>query len=328
MKNHNLKPIDRLEVLVIVDNATDSLSSNPENVSSEWKYLKQKGRLTELSGKATCCAHHGLSLLITAHQDNDSRSLLFDTGPDASTYMRNAAILEIDHISIDSIVFSHGHWDHGAGLVPAIEACAKERKSKPVDCFVHPDMFAERGMMKPDGEIDKFESVPGPDALAKAGANVINSRDPQVTSDSMFYISGEIPRVTKYETGFPGHMRRELGTDSWQPDPLIIDERFVAVHIKDKGVMVFSGCSHAGVVNVLTHAREVFSGIPMNGVCGGLHLAGGTEMIIPETVEGIKEFDLAFIAPGHCTGWRAVNALADEFVNELVPLAVGKHFEI
>ncbi|MBI2617578.1 MBL fold metallo-hydrolase [Candidatus Gottesmanbacteria bacterium] len=328
MKKHNLKQIDRLEVLVLVDNTTDSLSSNPDNVSSEWKYLKQKGRLTELSGKATCCAHHGLSLLITTHQGDVGHSLLFDTGPDASTYLRNAEILGIDHASINSIVFSHGHWDHGAGLVPAIEACVKERGHEQVDCFVHPDMFAERGMMKPDGKIDRFESVPSPNALTKAGTNVINSRDPQLTSDSMFYISGEIPRVTKYETGFPGHMRREPGTDSWQPDPLIMDERFVAVNIKDKGIFVFSGCSHAGVVNVLTHARDLFPEIPIYGICGGLHLAGNNERIISETMEGLKKFNLALIAPGHCTGWRAVNALADEFMNELVPLAVGKHFEI
>ncbi|MBI2593255.1 MBL fold metallo-hydrolase [Candidatus Daviesbacteria bacterium] len=328
MNNPNLKPIDYLEVLVIVDNTTDSLSTNPDNVSSEWKYLKQKGRLTELSGKATCCAHHGLSLLITAHQGSASHSLLFDTGPDALTYMRNVEILGVDHASVSSIVFSHGHWDHGAGLVPAIEACAKERKNKQVDCFVHPDMFAERGMMKSDGKIERFESVPDPDAFIRAGANVVNSRAPQLISDNMFFISGEIPRVTRYETGFPGHMRREPGTDSWQPDPLIMDERFVAVNIKDKGILVFSGCSHAGVVNVLTHAREVFPEIPIYGVCGGLHLAGNNEGIIPETVKGLKKFDLALIAPGHCTGWRAVNALADKFVNKLVPLAVGKHFEI
>jgi 7,8-dihydropterin-6-yl-methyl-4-(beta-D-ribofuranosyl)aminobenzene 5'-phosphate synthase len=93
--------------------------------------------------------------------------------------------------------------------------------------------------------------------------------------------------------------------------------------------MVFSACSHAGIVNVLKHAREIFDPIPLYGVMGGFHLAGSAcEKIIPETVEDLKSFGLQLIVPGHCTGWRAVHALLDAFGEEVVvPSAVGRLHE-
>ena len=82
----------------------------------------------------------------------------------------------------------------------------------------------------------------------------------------------------------------------------------------------------AGIVNVLTHTREVFPSVPLYGAMGGLHLSGSTEKIIPDTVADLKRFGLAVLAPGHCTGWRAMSVLAREFGDELVPSAVGKRY--
>ena len=142
----------------------------------------------------------------------------------------------------------------------------------------------------------------------------------------MFYLSGEIPRVTSYETGLQNHVRRNAKGD-WQADPLIMDERFLAVAVKGKGIVVFTACSHAGVVNVLTHARECFPDQKLYAVMGGFHLSGETERCIPETVRDIAGFNLTVIAPGHCTGWRALNRLVQTCGEETVtPLAVGKIF--
>ena len=104
-----------------------------------------------------------------------------------------------------------------------------------------------------------------------------------------------------------------------------MDERFIAVNVRDKGLVVFTACSHAGVVNVLKHAATCFDGVPLHAVVGGLHLSGSNEKIIPETVEAMAHFNLAVIAAGHCTGWRAMTALANAFgADRLAPLAVGK----
>jgi 7,8-dihydropterin-6-yl-methyl-4-(beta-D-ribofuranosyl)aminobenzene 5'-phosphate synthase len=321
-------PVDRLEVLVLVDNLTDSLSSNPSVAVSEWMAQFAAGRLPVLSGRCTCCAHHGLSLSITAHVGGATHTVLFDTGPEAETFMRNANILGVDFSEIEAVVLSHGHWDHGAGLIAAIEAISKARNGQRVDCFMHPGMFAQRAQQLPNGKYFQLESVPNTDALTGVRANVICTRDAQFIAGGAFCVSDEIPRVTPYEVGLPGHVRRAADGQSWEPDPLIMDERFLAVNVKDKGPVVFTACSHAGVVNVLTHARSMFPSVPLYGVMGGFHLSGVTEKIIPDTIADFKQFGLKFLAPGHCTGWRATSAMTRVFGDELVPSAVGKRYVI
>jgi 7,8-dihydropterin-6-yl-methyl-4-(beta-D-ribofuranosyl)aminobenzene 5'-phosphate synthase len=316
---------DRLEVLVLVDNATDSLSTTPKHVVPEWNGLLAAGRLPILSGEAICRAHHGLSLLLTAWVGDERHTLLFDAGPAGSTLAQNAEILGVPWGEIEAVVLSHGHWDHGGGLLTAVESIARHRSPGKLDCFVHPGMFVQRGSQRPDGTLFVYERLPEPERLTRAGASVVSTRQPQTAVGGLFYVSGEIPRVTPYEVGLPGHVRRAAG-GAWEPDPLIMDERFVAVHVRDKGLLVFSACSHAGIVNVLTHAREVFPSIPLYGAMGGLHLSGSTEKIIPDTVSDLKRFDLRALAAGHCTGWRAMSALAREFPDALIPSAVGKRY--
>jgi len=320
--------VDRLEVLVLVDNVTDSLSTTPKNVIPEWSGLLAAGRLPAMSGRNICCAHHGLSVLLTAHLGGETRTLLFDAGPEGATFLRNVAILGIDLGTVEAVVLSHGHWDHAGGLLTAIEAIVAGQPGQRVDCFVHPGMFAQRGTRRPNGELYVYERVPDPQALAKAGANVVNTREPQLVAGGAFYVSSEIPRRTAYEAGLPGHVRRGADGRTWEPDPLIMDERFVSVRVKDKGQVVFSACSHAGVINVLTHARDVFPTTPLFGVMGGFHLSGVTEKIIPETIADLQRFDLQLLAPAHCTGWRAVSAMARVFGDELAPSAVGKRYVI
>ncbi len=103
----------------------------------------------------------------------------------------------------------------------------------------------------------------------------------------------------------------------------------IVANPRSKGIIVFTACSHAGLVNVLKHARSTFPSIPLHAVVGGFHLAGGNEKIIAESVKDIGDFGLAMIAPGHCTGWRAVNALVTAYGDRVVvPLAVGKIFAV
>jgi 7,8-dihydropterin-6-yl-methyl-4-(beta-D-ribofuranosyl)aminobenzene 5'-phosphate synthase len=322
----NIGEVDALEVLVLVDNVTDSLSSNPRDVLPEWSVLLTGGKLRVLAGSNICCAHHGLSLLLTARVGSRTRTLLFDAGPAAATFQRNSEILGVDFASVEAVVLSHGHWDHAGGLLAAVESIARARGDKSFACYVHPGMFRQRATKRPDGQLYVNELVPDPERLSKAGAKVLNTREPQSVADGAFYVSGEIPRVTRYEAGVPNHLTRSADGKAWEPDPLIMDERFVSVNVRGKGQFVFSACSHAGLINVLTHARSVFPSIPLYGAMGGLHLSGINEAVIPQTVADLKTFGLKLLAPGHCTGWRALSQMAREFGNELVPSAVGKKY--
>jgi 7,8-dihydropterin-6-yl-methyl-4-(beta-D-ribofuranosyl)aminobenzene 5'-phosphate synthase len=105
-----------------------------------------------------------------------------------------------------------------------------------------------------------------------------------------------------------------------------MDERFMSVHVKDKGRVDFSACSHSGLINVLRHARTALPDVRLYEVMGGLHLSGVTEQTIPETIRDLKAFELKLLAPGHCTGCRVLTAMAKILGDELVPFAVGRRY--
>jgi 7,8-dihydropterin-6-yl-methyl-4-(beta-D-ribofuranosyl)aminobenzene 5'-phosphate synthase len=211
-------------------------------------------------------------------------------------------------------------------MLRALEMIGLRNGGRAVPTYMHPDMYRTRAMKAPNGSMRPFQDVPTAAMLEQQGAQVVHAREAQLVLDDLFYVSGEIPRVTPFETGLPGQYRRTVDGSDWEPDPLLMDERFVAVRVKGKGVIVFTACSHAGVVNVITHARDCLPGSPMYGVLGGFHLSGANERVIPETVAAIRGFDLKTIAAAHCTGWRAVSALAQAFGEAVAPSAVGKTY--
>ena len=321
-----LQPVDRLEILVLVDNATDMLSSTLPHVESESSGLIRRG-VRMLASKCLCCATHGLSCLVTAHRGGASHTVLFDTGPEDYSFERNVTRLGADLGTVDSIVLSHGHWDHAGAMLLALGMIRGRNGGRKIPYYAHPGMFRSRGVKLPNGSLRLMEDIPSVADLTAFGADVVVTTEPQVLHDGMFFVSGEIPRVTPYERGFPGQVRLKDDGQTWEPDELLMDERFLAVNVAGKGLVVFSACSHAGVVNVLTHARASFPGVSLHAVMGGLHLSGPNESVIPQTVEGLRAFDLKTIAAGHCTGWRALTALANAFGDKiLAPTAVGKRY--
>jgi 7,8-dihydropterin-6-yl-methyl-4-(beta-D-ribofuranosyl)aminobenzene 5'-phosphate synthase len=323
-----LDPVDSLEVHILVDNVTDNLSSVPSFVETEITALdRRRNYAYALAGSCLCCAAHGLSCLITTTSGSVRRTLLFDTGPEDRVFEQNISRLAADLSPVEAIVLSHGHWDHGGAMLRALQLIRDRNGGAAIPYYAHPDMFRQRASKLGNGAMRLMENVPSIDALTAYGARVINTTEPQLALDGTAYVSGEIPRVTPFETGLPGQHRRTLDGKDWELDELIMDERFVAVHVKGKGLVVFTACSHAGVVNVLTCAQVSFPGIPLYAVLGGLHLSGTNERIIPQTVEAMRRFELSVIAAGHCTGWRAMTALANAFTDaKLAPLAVGKRY--
>lgn len=321
-----MKPVDTLEITILVDNATDSLSSNPAFVETEFAFLRRHG-MKWLSGKCLCCAAHGLSCLITAKTGDRSRTLLFDTGPDDWVFERNATRLSADLGAVEALVLSHGHWDHGGAMPRALQMITQSNGGRPVPVYLHPEMFALRAVRMKDGGLFPMEKVPAVEVLEGNGGTAVVTRDERTVLDGAFFVSGEIPRVTPFERGFPGQQRQKPD-GGWEKDEIMPDERYVSVHVAGKGQVVFTACSHAGLINVLKAARARFPEVPLYGVVGGFHLSGATEAIIPKTVEALGQFGLKLIAAGHCTGWRAIGALAAAHGEAVVPSAVGKRYAI
>lgn len=320
----DLRPVDSCEVLVLVDNVSDILSTVPENVTPEVPNVVKAGA-TELSGKCLCCAQWGLSLIISTIVDGEKQTLLFDSGPEGYGVDRNGDRLGVNFEEIDAAVFSHGHWDHVGGMITALSLISAAKDGRKTPVFANQGMFVERAMQRPDGSRLPFAKVPSPQELENAGGQVILGDDERTLLADNFYLSGEITRTTSYEKGLLGQVCKTPEGD-WVKDELILDERFVAVNVRGKGIIVFTACSHAGVVNVLRHARKVFDPIPIYGVMGGFHLSGNyCESIIPETVADMQDFDLRVLVPGHCTGWRATHKLVETFGEaKVTPSAVGR----
>lgn len=320
--------VDSVEIHVLIDNITDSHSSIPTGDESEFAYLERRG-MKVLSGDSICCACHGLSYLVTARRGALAHTVLFDSGPEAYAFERNTARLGIDLGSIDSIVLSHGHWDHAGGMLKALDLILDRNGGNEVPYYAHPGMFTSRGRRLPNGRMLPSQDIPSVPELVGHGARVVGTAAAQILLDDMFYVSGEIPRLTQFEQGFPGHHKRTADGAGWEPDPWIMDERSLAVHVAGKGIVVFTACSHAGVINVLRHARHCFPDTRLHAVMGGFHLAGANERIIPQTVDAMRDFGLHKIAAGHCTGWRAVVALQNAFGDDLVdPSVVGKRYTL
>lgn len=322
----NLAEADRVEVHILVDNAVDGLSSTPLNVENEWAFATRRG-LRASSDRCLCCGVHGLSCLVTVQRGDVRHTLLFDSGPEEYAFERNTTRLGVDLGRVEGIVLSHGHWDHAGAMKLALQRIRAGNGGRAVPFHVHPGMFHQRGMKLPDGSVRQMDDVPSASDLAGLGAEIVSTTEPQRLLDGLFHVSGEIPRVTPFERGLPGQVRRTAPDAPWESDELLMDERWIAVAVKGKGLVVLSACSHAGIVNVLSHARASFPGVKLHAVLGGLHLSGTNEKIIPETIAALKGFDLAQIGAGHCTGWRAMAALGEAFGDEvLAPSAVGKRY--
>ena len=323
-----LQLVDRLDIQVLVDNVTDSLSSTPAFVTREWVTLRRQGmRIT--AGGSLCCANHGLALVITAHGPSGAHTLLFDGGPVDYAVERNGVRLGIDFGAIGAVMLSHGHWDHAGGIPRALGMIGQANGGQAVPLFLHPGMFRPRGALQPDGGVLPMDPIPSPADWALLGAEPVVTDESRTCLDRMFFISGEIPRITPYEKGLAGQVCRPDDGAPWQPDPLLMDERFLAVHVRGKGMVVFSACSHAGIVNVMHHVRATFPDVHLHAVMGGFHLSGPTEAIIPETVRDLGTFGLDLMIPAHCTGWRALNALERTYGEKVVvPSAVGKRFTL
>ncbi|PSR88674.1 beta-lactamase-like protein [Coniella lustricola] len=333
MASHSLVQVERIDITVIVDNEVDPISPS-NNPAVQYAGLLQGVPLTKLNpGNARggaqaelrmdsiCCGAHGLSLLITATKDGQKHTILFDTGPEGSTWTRNAARLRADLASVEHIHLSHWHRDHSGGLLDAVRsittataaaaaaaACSSTRQSHARDSLtvgVHPDRPDYRGMLTPTGSIVSLEADPTINEIEAVGATVQQQANTHSFLDDFFLSSGAIPRRTEYEKGIRGGVRYVAAKDAWVKDEMIMDERLIMCNLKGKGIVVFTGCSHAGIINVCRHAVELGGGLsPLYAIVGGFHLADNNPEKLARSLQDLTDLQPQVLMPGHCTGWK------------------------
>jgi 7,8-dihydropterin-6-yl-methyl-4-(beta-D-ribofuranosyl)aminobenzene 5'-phosphate synthase len=335
--------LDELDLLVVMDNETDTLSSVDDGIPQipEVAQLAARtppsryhdGHACKTVFDQLCCACHGLSVLVTGRRGDIEHTILFDVGPYPQYWLDNAQRLAVDLAKIECVFLSHWHFDHSGGFPAVIGAISEARANAglhaPLIVDLHPNRPDQRGIMLPSGIMVLLPAEPTFAAITAGGGAIALHAEAHALCDSFFYASGAIERVTAYETGLDGH--HTFNGDAAVPDPLIMDERYIAAHVRGRGISVLSACSHAGIVNACLSAKSRFTDIPVDVVLGGYHLAGKVmEQRIEATVADLAALvDPRVVAPGHCTGWRAKTRLAARFApGHYAPSVVGTQYRL
>jgi 7,8-dihydropterin-6-yl-methyl-4-(beta-D-ribofuranosyl)aminobenzene 5'-phosphate synthase len=315
------KEADAVEIISLVDNSVDFLSAiNNRQVRSvrQWTRERYGQEWAEMHSQLPC-AEHGFSMLIRVFREGKANSVLFDAGISPEGVVKNAECMGINLNEVESIVISHGHYDHFGGLLSAVKVINKAD----LPIIVHENMFETRGSANSKGAVRKYPEFPAEAELSPA--RLVSTKQPSLTADGMVCVTGEIPRKTSFETGYTQH--KAFVSGAWKSDPWIMDERAVAINIKGKGLVVISGCAHAGIINTVTYAQQVTGAAKVYAVMGGFHLAGKTfESRIRPTIEELQRINPELVVPSHCTGWKAMCAMAEAFQGGFLWNSVGNMY--
>jgi 7,8-dihydropterin-6-yl-methyl-4-(beta-D-ribofuranosyl)aminobenzene 5'-phosphate synthase len=321
----DLEPVDEVVVTTLMDNVTDALMTDqgPAQRIGLGRGPRRPSATT-VDGQVpdALIAEHGFSVLVTVTKAGHEHRFLFDAGTSPDGVTENMRRLGIDPSSIEAIVCSHGHFDHTAGIDGLIRVLG--RPNLPV--LIHPHFWRRRRLQLPGREPLEIPTT-SPRALVEAGFDIIEERQPSFLFGRSVLITGEVARTTGYEPGFPPQQAWLDG--SWQPDPLVLDDQALIVSVAGKGLVVITGCGHAGVVNIARYARLLTGGQPLYALLGGFHLGGPAfEPLIPRVLDDLATLNPGVLVPAHCTGWRARHAMSARFPAAYIPNSVGTSFRL
>ena len=341
----SLQEVEKVSITILMDNTTDFLLRNSAHAVRPPLIVNEKFNLP------APVAEHGFSALVNvikgsqskgeegknnsaSSSNNNSKNniFLFDAGVSKNGVIHNADTFGIDFNQIDAIILSHGHIDHFAGLINVLK-----RMSRPTttNIFVHPDAFLRQWEIYPDGKRAKMPFL-DEKQLEKAGAEIHKTTGviflPNGNSHSLL-ITGQIPRETSFEKGFPFQYAENTTHDDHKrnltPDPLVKDDQAIVVNVRNKGLVILTGCGHAGVINTINYAKKITGLDEIYAIIGGFHLpadGGIYEEAIDPTLTELQKANSEYIVPCHCTGWKATNKIIDLMPEKFIQSGVGTIF--
>jgi 7,8-dihydropterin-6-yl-methyl-4-(beta-D-ribofuranosyl)aminobenzene 5'-phosphate synthase len=322
----DLEPVDAVSVVTVMDNVTDVFMPNQGPANRPAIVSRHHRPATTMEAgyvPDALIAEHGLSLLITVTKGKQQHRILYDAGASPDGVVENMRRLDLDPADIEAIVCSHSHFDHTTGLDGLIRRLGGTAK---LPVIIHPHFWRRRRLALPGIGMWEMPTT-SRRALVDAGFEVIEERQPSFLFDRSVLVTGEVARTTGYEPGFPP--QQSWVDDDWRPDPLVLDDQALIVDIKDKGLLVITGCGHAGVVNICRYARRLTKDKSLHAVMGGLHLNGPVfEPLIPRVLDDLSAMTPSVIVPAHCTGWRAQHAIGARFGDAFIPNSVGSRFDL
>lgn len=261
-------------------------------------------------------AQHGISFLLDAKSGHVHKRVLMDVGQSSGPILHNMDILGIDPASIDMIFLSHCHYDHTRGLVGMLREIRKEG----IPVIAHPMIFRPNYLLKPYLQHIGITGENSEERIGETGGCLALVREPFELLPGVIS-TGEVERVTDFEVPEPGIYNVEGGK---LVKDQMLDDMSLIVNVRGKGLVLVTGCGHAGIINIIRHAVKITGVSRIEGLMGGFHLIEAGEEKIEKTVKALSEIDLGWVFSGHCTGFAANKRMSAVLGDKFNLLHAGK----
>ena len=307
----DIKQSEKIEILLLQDNYIDLVEAPSNSMVARANPVKD-GYI-----KNSVIAEHGFSALVKTYDGAVVHTLLFDFGFSPLGVAHNMDALAVDAAHIEELALSHGHMDHMGGLEAVVN-----KIGKPLKITVHPFALDKNRYLKFTEEFKlkfpEFKSA----CLSGKGLEIRASKVPVEMIVGYALFLGEIPRQTSFEQGMP--LAYYSGESGEQKDDIIDDTALVFV-LKDKGLVILTGCAHSGIINTVKYAQKVTGIEKVHAIIGGFHLGGSpVPTVIEPTINEFKSISPDYIIPCHCTGRTAMLAMERELPGFILSMAGTK----
>lgn len=291
--NQNIGEVDKVEITVLMDDYS----------GYESKFIGQ----------------HGLSLLIDVLSEGKVERMLFDVGQSAEMLLHNMDLAGVSLESINEIFLSHCHYDHTKGLNGIVK---KAKKNIPI--IAHSSIFRENYSVDPEFINVGITWENRKENLIESGAELILEDSPYKFVDGVIS-TGEVERSNCFEEINQGLYYIDSGKMTADP---MKDDNSIIINIRNKGLLIVTGCSHSGIINIIEHSIKVTGVNNVYGIVGGLHLIEASKDIIDKTISELDKFNIKLFGLGHCTGLDALYLIKEKFGEKFIMLNSGKQISI
>jgi 7,8-dihydropterin-6-yl-methyl-4-(beta-D-ribofuranosyl)aminobenzene 5'-phosphate synthase len=311
METIDITAADSVNITVVIDNYYDSVRRDA-SIGKTFRTIPGQ----------TIYAEHGLSCVIETAVEGVLGMFMFDYGVSGQALQNNLKVLDIDVSRLQAFSLSHGHFDHWGGLIPFLKTYSGHIKAG-TPLYAGEEAFAHRFSVRPSGDdLHDLGSLDRDKIESSGKVTVIDVREPvEIITGAWF--TGDIARTTSYEKVPPALLVMH-GENIEQDD--FRGEQAVICNVRGKGLVVISGCAHAGIINTVRHAQKLTGIDKVHAVIGGFHLVNADTEIIWQTIADMQGIAPEYVIPMHCTGFEAVTAFRDAMPEQFVLNTAGTRY--